>query len=77
MPCGMFIKRKAENNFIKEYPSPISQASTEWLATIEHTENIEIVHARNQGEFRVGTKRLPVDGFCEATNTVYQFMGCW
>ena len=65
MPCGMFIRRKAERNFVKEYPTPISSVSTEWLANIEFTENKYIQHARNGGEFRVGQKQIPVDGFCQ------------
>ena len=65
MPCGMFIRRKAEDNFTRQYPHPLSQVSTEWLATVEHTEDIVIQHARNKGEFRVGAKQIPVDGYCE------------
>ncbi|NRB81933.1 MAG: hypothetical protein HRU38_25295 [Saccharospirillaceae bacterium] len=49
---------------MKEYPTPISSISTEWLANVEHTQNINIQHARNGGEFRVGKKQIPVDGYC-------------
>ena len=64
MPTSMYLRRKRENLFMKEYPTPISSASTEWLGNIEHTLNIYIQHARNGGEFRVGTKQIPVDGYC-------------
>lgn len=64
MPCGMFIRRKSEENFTREYPLPYSAASTEWLANIEYTQHIQIDHARNVGEYRIGPKRMPVDGFC-------------
>lgn len=64
MPCGMFIRRRSEENFKKEYPLPHSAVSTEWLAHVENTQNVEIQHARNLGEYRVGTKRIPVDGYC-------------
>ena len=50
MPSGMFIRRRSENNFVKEYPS----VATEWLADLEQHENISIQHARNKGEFPVG-----------------------
>lgn len=62
---------------MKEYPNPISRKSTEWLAHLEHEQNIEIQHARNGKEFQVGPKRRAVDGFCHESNTVYQFNGCW
>ena len=64
MATGIYIIRKMENMFKKEYPTPISAISTEWLANIEHIHNINIQHARNGGEFRVGKKQIPVDGYC-------------
>ena len=64
MPCGIFIRRRSEDNFTREYPLPQSAVSTEWLANLEHTQNIEIEHARNMGEYRVGSRRIPVDGYC-------------
>ena len=62
MPCGMYIRRKAEDNFIRQYPTPVSYGATEWLATVEHNNNIQIEHARNGPEFRVN--KIPVDGYC-------------
>ena len=77
MPCGLFIRRRCEENFTREYPVPTSAVATEWLANLEHTLDISIQHARNVGEYRVGTKSIPVDGFCDANKTVYQFHRCW
>lgn len=118
MATGMYIRRRAEESFKKEYPSPISCAATEWLADVEHRENVQIEHARNVGEYKVGPRRRAVDGFCRlvldfnfsicllnvyfysflrfnsdfmpfnklfmtsfyhfrASNTIYQFHGCW
>ena len=65
MPCGMYLRRKAENAFMPEYPTPISKVATDWLATLEHVEGIEIQHLRNGPEYRVGPKQIPVDGYCE------------
>ena len=65
MPTGMYIRRKADQNFIKEYPTPLSAAATDWLANLEHSLGIDIQHARNGPEFKVGEKKIPVDGFCE------------
>ncbi len=64
MPCGFYIRRRAQNNFIREYPGPVSFVATEWLSDLEHEEGINIKHARNGGEFRVGPRQIPVDGYC-------------
>ena len=55
-----------------------SNKQIEWLNNIMRKENIHIQHALNHpdGEYRVpeiGNKR--VDGFCEATNTIYELEG--
>ena len=77
MPTGMYIRRKCEHNFVKEYPGPLSSVATEWLADLEYTMGVDIQHARNGPEFRVGSKNIAVDGYCNSNNTVYQFHGCW
>ncbi|KAL5262388.1 hypothetical protein ACHWQZ_G007942 [Mnemiopsis leidyi] len=77
MPCGFYVRRRSEKNFIKEYPTPISSVATEWLADLEHRQNTTIQHARNKGEFRLGSKQIPVDGFRMSDKTVFQFYGCW
>ncbi|XP_063687079.1 uncharacterized protein LOC134820563 [Bolinopsis microptera] len=77
MASGLYIRRRAADNFRKEYPSPISMVATEWLADVEHRENISIQHVRNTGEYRIGARRLAVDGYHRETNTVYQFQGCY
>jgi len=64
MATGLYIRRRIEDNFQKEYPKPLSFVASEWLADVEHRESIHIDHARNVGEFRVGPRRIPVDGFC-------------
>lgn len=63
MPCGLYVRRRREDGFVKTYPTPISHAATEWLANVESTHNIHIQHARNGSEYRVGEKRIPVDGY--------------
>jgi hypothetical protein len=45
----------------------------EWKA--KNTEQ-HIRHQGNDSEKLIGMKRLPVDGFCRDTNTVYEFQGC-
>ena len=51
-----------------------SKASIEYLEYIQKSEGIYIIHALNGKEHKVGKYR--VDGYCEATKTVYEFNGC-
>jgi len=49
----------------------------EWLSWLEISNQIEIQHAFNKGEKVIGSRQIPVDGFCEETKTIYQFFGCY
>ena len=48
-----------------------------WLNYMSNSANIQ--HALNGGEkaLTIGDKTYKVDGFCEETNTVYEFYGCF
>tara|TARA_R100001015_G_C4624844_1_gene183140 strand:- start:81 stop:2288 length:2208 start_codon:yes stop_codon:yes gene_type:complete len=48
-----------------------------WLKGIAERENIFIQHADNLGEQRIQSTPYRVDGFCEDTNTVYEYHGCY
>ena len=63
MPCSMYIRRMAPD-FVKQYPTPLSQISTQWLAYLETTLRIQITHTRNGTEYRSGPNKIPVDGYC-------------
>ena len=54
-----------------------SQMALDWLRSIEISEGIEIQHAESGGELRIrhSNGHYLVDGYCEATNTVYEFHG--
>ena len=65
MPTGSYLRRKREDGYTKTYPHPCSAVSIEWLSHIEREENIEIRHARNGSEYRVGERKIAVDGFCK------------
>ncbi len=56
-----------------------SQISIKWLNSIMESEGIHIQHAENGGEkfFNINGKRYFVDGYCEETNTVYEFHGSY
>ncbi|KAI3354720.1 hypothetical protein L3Q82_004502 [Scortum barcoo] len=52
-----------------------SDVSMQWLEYVAHVENIEIRHALNYGEQAFGP--YFVDGCNAATNTCYEFAGCF
>lgn len=52
-----------------------STKSLVWLDNIMQQEQIHIKHAGNGGEYRIPNTRLFADGYCEETNTIYEFDG--
>lgn len=67
-----------------EIPSDnYSVKAIKWLKYLSLKEKLNIKHACNGGEATVmaetnfGNKRQKVDGYCEETNTIYQFHGCY
>ena len=74
MPCGPFVRRKSENNFIPEKRDRYL-VMYDWLEYVGKTKGVEIEHKLNTGrEKKVGP--FPVDGFDEEHNSIYQFHGC-
>jgi hypothetical protein len=55
------------NNFSKQ--------AIDWLEYTARRDGINIRHALNGGEFIIPGTPYKVDGFCELTNTVYEFWG--
>ena len=56
-----------------------SKMSIFWLNYMSKAKNLNIQHALNGGEKKliIDDKTYKVDGFCEETNTVYEFHGCF
>ena len=52
-----------------------SNMAVKWLSYVMEKEDIHIQDVRNGGEKRVGSYSL--DGYCEETNTAYEFQGCF
>ena len=77
MPTGTFVRRKADQNFKPVMAQKHGVMATEWLEWEAKENNIHIVHQFNSTEKRIGPRKLPVDGFCQETNTVFQFQGCY
>ena len=75
MPCGPFIRRKAENDFKPEKRDRYC-LMYDWMDYLAETKGINIQHKLNTGkEKKVGP--YPVDGFDEERNTILQFHGCF
>lgn len=71
MPEGVFVRRRAENEFRPEHRDQYMQAFN-WLNYLNDYEGAHILHQRNHGqEVRIG--KYPIDGFDAKTNTVYEF----
>ena len=56
-----------------------SKKAIGWLRWVAQEQGVHIIHDQNGGEkvFRLRDgRRVPVDGYCQSTNTIYQFHGC-
>jgi G:T-mismatch repair DNA endonuclease (very short patch repair protein) len=76
MPTGSPIRRKSENDFRPTFSDAFGRKAWTWLEYVASRVGTRIEHKFNAGEKLVGKRGLPVDGFCKATNSVYQFHGC-
>ena len=56
-----------------------SKMSIMWLNYVSTTKGLNIQHALNgcEKKLTIDDKTYKVDGFCEETNTVYEFYGCF
>ncbi len=52
-----------------------SKPQIQWLELLEKLNNIKIQHAMNDVEYKIPTTRYRADGYCEETNTIYEFHG--
>ena len=75
MPTGPIIRRKAEDNFAPKQTDVFGRMASEWLEWVANRDNLKITHKYNGKEKRIGKRLLPVDGYCAATMTCYQFHG--
>jgi G:T-mismatch repair DNA endonuclease (very short patch repair protein) len=77
MPVGYPRRRHAEDQFRIANRKTFSKAAQGWLAWIDLTTGKRLETESGKGERRLGRHNLPVDGFCQETNTIYQFHGCF
>ena len=52
-----------------------SKSQINWLDFMSKIHGINIQHAENDGEYQIPNSRYKADGFCEETNTIYEFHG--
>jgi G:T-mismatch repair DNA endonuclease (very short patch repair protein) len=62
---------------IKCKPKKHSKLATLWLEYMSVRDKVIIQHANNGGEHRVKNTLYHSDGFCENTNTLYEFHGTY
>ena len=72
-----FLKKDTIAIFNNDRQWKIKQSNdaVTWLSYVSEKEDLYIQHVRNGGEKRV--ERYSLDGYCEETNTVYEFQGCF
>jgi len=46
-----------------------------WLNLLQKLNNINIMHMENGGEYKIPDTNFKADGYCQETNTIYEFNG--
>jgi G:T-mismatch repair DNA endonuclease (very short patch repair protein) len=54
-----------------------SGMQVKWLDFIKNELNIDIVHALNEGEYKIEGSKYKADGYCEELRTIFEFHGCF
>jgi hypothetical protein len=75
---GEFLQRPACHNLgmgCRKCISRHSKSQIKWLDFISSYNKIQIQHAENKGEYIIPNTRYSADGYCEETNTIYEFHG--
>ena len=76
-PTGYFCRYKEEEEFRPDPCSKFGFQSYQWLSYVAYKQNTFLQTRFNMGERRVSKYSLPVDGYSEQQNTVYQYLGCF
>jgi len=80
----LFNCNKCNNEFLKALYHktwcPIcspkySKTQIQWLNFISSYNQIQIQHAENEGEYIIPSTKYSADGYCQQTNTIYEFHG--
>ena len=76
-PTGYFCRYKESENYRPDFCSRYGLMAYQWLCLMQGKERNFIQSRYNMGERFVAKYSYKVDGFCEETNTVYEFEGCF
>jgi hypothetical protein len=52
-----------------------SKISIDWLSYMEIKYSVQIIHAKNEGEYVIPNSRYKADGYSKLTNTIFEFHG--
>ncbi|CAG2228133.1 unnamed protein product [Mytilus edulis] len=81
-PQSKFGQRKFVKSPLAHVPSEgytkrynHSKSSIVWLEWMMKEEKMSIQHALNRGEFKIPGTKFHVDGYCQETNEVFEFLG--
>ena len=77
LPTSYFCRYRVSNNYRPEPVSKFGLQSYQWLSYMAASRQIFIQNKFNIGEKSLTDKNLLVDGFCQETNTVFEFLGCF
>ena len=78
MPTGILVRRRREHDFKADWGSVTSKAALDWLRYEAATRKTHIHTWVDQGgERRFGPNNRPVDGYAEASDTIFEFHGCY
>jgi len=74
---GPYQVRRASEEFQPKRMVKYGHSAEEYLAWISHSKNIDLDRQFcGQGEYRVGGRKIPVDGHAKNDGHIYQFHGC-
>ena len=74
---GHFCCYKEQENYQPDPCSKFGLETYQRLSYVSHTEEKFIQSRYNMGERQVSRHSLPVDGFCQKSNKVFQFLSCF
>lgn len=57
-------------------PRGYSSAACKWISAVAKRTGLHILHAENGGRYSIPGTGWVVDGYCPATNTIYQYHDC-
>jgi hypothetical protein len=75
-PVGSFVRRLSGNNFKPQFRDKFDNMFF-WMDFISKSRSVDIMHSRNSGGKEKRDGRYLADGYCQQTNTIFQYDGCY